>query len=468
MKITILIDFGSTFTKMAVVDTETQHLLFTTKTVSTVQTDASIGLEQCLEQAKKNLGERVVSRSTRLACSSAAGGLRMVVIGLTPTLSMLAGKNAALGAGARVIKSYANFLSRDDISEINTFNPEIILLCGGTDGGDVARVIRNASLLADHLDGHATVVFAGNQEAADDVGLLFRNANKECLNAQNIYPDLNSLNAGPAAEVIRNVFMKRIVNMKGLDKVRQKVGDIIMPTPLAVLKAGNLLAQGSGAEAGLGDLIIIDIGGATTDVHSFCAGRDESGVRLSGAPEPYAKRTVEGDLGLRSSAGSLWDEIDEAIVEEELGKAKGDLLPAIRRRTGDHSFLPDSSDEQSFDSLLSLCATGLAARRHAGRRFSGYCGGAQTIQQGKDLKTVNHIIGTGGPIINNESPARILKAILADPGREQGVLLPEQAEIMIDQHYILFAMGLLSHVDPLCALGVLKNSLKPLGKYQIC
>lgn len=459
-----LIDFGSTFTKMTVVSIKEQKLLFTTKTPSTVKSDASVGMEICLWAAKKFLGSKMFAQCRQVACSSAAGGLRMVVVGLTPTLSMVAGKNAALGAGARVIQSYSHILTLEDVAEINAIKPEIILLCGGVNGGNTDRVIWNASLLADHCNGDATIVFAGNQEVAETVRLLFRHARQECVVAKNIFPVLGTLEAEPAAEVIRGVFMNRIVDLKGLNKVRRQVKDIIMPTPMAVLEAGKLLAKGTGSEHGLGELMIVDIGGATTDIHSFGDTQCSAEVRITGAPEPYAKRTVEGDLGLRSSAQSLWEEIEGSFVVKKLGKSKASFSRSIMRRTNETEFLPETIIEQRLDRLLSEECARLAARRHAGNRSSAYCGGAQIIQKGKNLRGVTHIVGTGGPIVNSEAPVSILKTVLVEKRVEPDVLLPEKAKFMLDQQYILYAMGLLSKFEPTCALKILREELAVLDE----
>ena len=127
MNTAILIDFGSTFTKSAVVSLDSGELIFKAKTPSTVKNDARIGLEICLEEIKNYIGSDNLLKSLRFASSSAAGGLRMVVIGLTPSLSMMAGKNAAYGAGAKVIKAFSYKLTDNDLEEIIKINPEIIL-----------------------------------------------------------------------------------------------------------------------------------------------------------------------------------------------------------------------------------------------------------------------------------------------------------------------------------------------------
>lgn len=77
------------------------------------------------------------------------------------------------------------------------------------------------------------------------------------------------MNTASAEEAIRDQFMNRIVNMKGIGCVRSELGEVLMPTPAAVLAAGTLLSEGSATQKGLGKLMMVDVGGATTDVYSF-------------------------------------------------------------------------------------------------------------------------------------------------------------------------------------------------------
>ena len=84
------------------------------QTPSTVETDITIGLKRGLEDIGLILGGPPVYRH-KLASSSAAGGLRMVAIGLVPDLTVEAAKRAVLGAGAKVVGVYAYRLTEDEI-----------------------------------------------------------------------------------------------------------------------------------------------------------------------------------------------------------------------------------------------------------------------------------------------------------------------------------------------------------------
>ena len=155
----LLIDFGSTYTKLTAVDVEKEEILGTARGITTVETDIMEGLQEGLDVLFAQTGKLEFQRV--LGCSSAAGGLKMVAIGLVPELTAEAAKRAALGAGAKVLGVYCNELSEYEIEEIAALKPEIILLAGGTDGGNKEVILHNARMLCT-LGLDVPVLVAGN------------------------------------------------------------------------------------------------------------------------------------------------------------------------------------------------------------------------------------------------------------------------------------------------------------------
>ena len=98
MSAALLIDFGSTYTKLRAVDLDRARLIGTGQGPSTVATDITVGLKAALQDLEQRIGELPAFRH-RLASSSAAGGLRMVTVGLVRELTAEAARQAALGAG---------------------------------------------------------------------------------------------------------------------------------------------------------------------------------------------------------------------------------------------------------------------------------------------------------------------------------------------------------------------------------
>ena len=446
-----LIDFGSTFTKLVVVDLDEESIVGRYQVPSTVQTDVTIGLQQLLELAKKDHGVEPGGKASMLACSSAAGGLRMITVGLVPALSSEAGIRAALGAGAKVIKSFSYNLNSSDRIEIEHISPDIILLIGGTNGGDSKVIIHNAASLS-KLSCRPPVVVAGNRDAFDEIRDIFGESERKIVFTDNVMPQIGTLSVDPCREAIRQVFTSHIIKAKGIDKALNLVDETIIPTPSAVLKAAELLSDGLEGEAGFGELMVFDVGGATTDVYSIAKGYpSRSEVMSRGLPEPYAKRTVEGDLGVRHNIDTLLE-----MGEVRGAFSKSDLDP-VRQAFADPSRLPGNDQEFTLDGLLAGVAVDVAGERHCGR-IKTVMGsmGELTIQEGKDLSDVRCVIGTGGPIVFARDPVGILKKVLFST-KSSDVLRPKAFDLYVDHRYALYAMGLLSQIEPEKALRIMKK-----------
>lgn len=456
MKPILLIDFGSTYTKLTAVDIDSERLLGTADSYTTVQTDVSEGLNRALEKLHQQTGP--LEYAARYACSSAAGGLRMITSGLVPELTAEAARQASLGAGAKVLKVYSFQLTGDDLQEILQINPDIFLLVGGTDGGNSECILHNASMLAS-ADFSFPVIIAGNRSVARECERIL--SGHEVHVCENVMPRFGVLNTEPTRKKIREIFLNRIVQAKGLSKAAELISGILMPTPSAVMKAMRLLAEGCEGESGIGDLIAVDVGGATTDIYSMADGMPaDSGTVYKGFPEPYAKRTVEGDIGMRYSIRGIVEAagvervcrlsgLPQARVEEliDLLCVHTDLIPE-----------PDT-DLEKLDFALASLAIETAVARHAGSMEETYTlMGLTYVQTGKDLRRVKQVIVTGGSLIRTARTGEIAAHALYSAASPMS-LRPMKAEIRVDRRYILAAMGLLSEYYPQTALRIMKKEL---------
>lgn len=459
MKAYLLIDFGSTYTKLTAVDIENEEIIATAKDITTVETDIMIGFNKAFEKLNESLEGKVVEFIEKLACSSAAGGLKMVAIGLVPELTAEAAKRAALGAGARVLKVYSYELTSKEIEEIKNSKLDIILLAGGTDGGNKECIIHNAKLLA-KAGVTLPIVVAGNKTASDEVEQILSEANLYYKITENVMPRLNALNVEPAREEIRKIFMEKIIEAKGMKNAESYISGILMPTPAAVLKAARVLSEGSDKEEGIGDLMVVDIGGATTDVHSLADGEPtKPGVTVRGLEEPFAKRTVEGDLGMRYSALSLWEASGTRKLQKYLKDKSIDVEASCRYRSENIRMVPATEEEIKFDEAMAKVATEIAMERHVGTIESVYSPmGVVFAQTGKDLLEVKYFIGTGGVLVHSSNPGDILKAGAFDPNNPT-YLKPQKPEYLLDKTYILSAMGLLAEHHPDIAVRIMKKYL---------
>jgi uncharacterized protein (TIGR01319 family) len=448
----LLIDFGSTFTKLRAIDLDAAQIIGSGQGPSTVATDVSEGLSAAQSDMEARIGG-LPDFKYRLACSSAAGGLGMVTVGLVRELTAEAAKQAALGAGAKLTGAYSYGLTPADIADIEAQGPDIILLAGGTDGGNANVILENAGKLAASVVA-CPIVVAGNRDAAPEVEGILKAAGKPVIVAANVMPEFGVLEVEPARTAIRKVFIDRIVHAKGIDKAADMFDAVLMPTPAAVLDGAKLLSEGVPGTPGLGALVVVDVGGATTDVHSVASGAPTGeGVIQHGLPEPHLKRSVEGDLGMRINALTIAEAagLDTIAVAAgvDAGRA-GDLLDAL---AGDIERLPEAgSDAARFDQALAAAALGLAVTRHAGSlSLVQTVTGPVSVQTGKDLSAIEILIGTGGVLAHGENPAATLAAGLADPAQPQS-LKPKAPALLLDSDYVLYAVGLLAAVDPEAAL----------------
>ena len=459
MNAALLIDFGSTWTKLRAIDVESGDLVGSAQAPSTVTTDVNIGLDAALAALSRAMGT-VPAFSCRLACSSAAGGLRMVTIGLVRELTAEAARQAALGAGARLIGSFAYRLTDGDVANIASLAPDLVLLCGGTNGGNATVILHNAHALARSAIG-APVIVAGNREATDEIVALLAQHGRVAIGAANVLPDLDTLDIEPARAAIRDVFMQRIVSAKGIDRASERIDRVLMPTPAAVLDAAQLIADGVEGREGFGPLAVIDPGGATTDVHSIGAGEPATpGVIRHGLPDPYAKRTVEGDLGMRHNAGAIVAAVGLEALAGAARLSHDAAASAIARIEARTEMLPATDAEHRLDDALVRVAVDVAMARHAGTIETVFTAqGPVQVQRGKDLSDVAWLIGTGGAIAHAADRASILRVALRDERKPQQ-LRPRAPRLAVDADYLLYAIGLLAQVDRVAAFDCARRHLR--------
>ena len=460
MKPVLLIDFGSTYTKVTAVDVEGEQILGTAQSFTTIETDINDGLNNALSILQEKTGK--LDFAETYACSSAAGGLRMITSGLVPELTGEAAKLASLGAGAKVIGIYAFQLTEDDIEDIKSQKPDIFLLVGGTDGGNTECILHNAKMLAT-LEPSFPIVIAGNRTAARQCQRILEG--HEIYTCPNVMPKFGVLHIEPTQKQIREIFLNRIIQAKGLSKATALLSDIMMPTPSAVLQAMNLLAQGCEDERGIGDLVAVDVGGATTDIYSIADGMPEQmNTVFKGLPEPYAKRTVEGDIGMRYSIQGIVDAAGLRRISQLSGLSEDrvtELVTYLRQNT---DTVPNGDTElEALDYALASMAIEEAVRRHAGTIEETYTMmGLTYVQEGKNLTKVKQIVVTGGSLIHTKRTAEIASHALYSPAQPAS-LRPKAASVWVDRSYILAAMGLLSSHYPQTALRIMKKELEYHG-----
>lgn len=457
MRALLLSDFGSTFTKLCAVDPEREEILGTAAAYTTIESDIFEGFEKALGILEKQVGKLDII--DHKACSSAAGGLRMVVSGLVPELTAEAAKLAALGAGAKVTRVFHHELTDDDLDEIAALKPDIFLLTGGTDGGNQNCILANAEALVD-IHFAKPIVVAGNRSCNRKIRHMFEQAGLDFEICENVMPGLNQINIKPAQDEIRKVFLDQIVEAKGLSRIKSMISDIMLPTPAAMLTAMELLADGHDSEPGIGDLLGVDLGGATTDIYSIADGLPETNnTIMKGLKEPRSKRTVEGDIGMRYSLKGIVDAVGLPLLAERAGVAEEDFQAFIDIIHDHKDHVPTNPQEQRIDEALAASAIGVAVERHCGSLEEVFTPmGKGYVQTGKDLRKIEQLVLTGGAIVH--SPRAQELARFATWSEGDGLILkPQKVQVLLDRKYILSAMGVLSQTYPAMALRIMKKEL---------
>ena len=389
-----------------------------------------------------------------LACSSAGGGLRIAVVGNEELVTAEAGRRVALSSGGRVVHVASGRLTRDGLRALRADQPDVVLLVGGTDGGNAEVLLACATTLA-KARWRGPVVVAGNVDARDEVASLLDGGGTPYVLADNVVPQIGVLAPASARAAIREMFLRHVIGGKHLSSRADFTAMVRGATPDVVLTAVELLAQGLDAEhPGAGDVVVVDVGGATTDVHSVVElDPEDAGLGREVVATVPVSRTVEGDLGMRWSAVPT---VEEGLAAGLLDDAER-MRAAAEVRRADPAFLPVSEDDRRDDEAIATAAVGVALRRHAGRQQVGYSSGGRVVERsGKDLREIDLLVGSGGVLRNNDADVagRVLGAVTGDdvPG---GWQLPRAPRTVVDHDYVLAPAGLLAAEHPRAAHALL-------------
>lgn len=461
----LIIDIGSTYTK--------QRLFKDYELMATVQSPTTVdnvykGIKIGQDIIKQTLKEEKIEVKHVLASSSAAGGLRMVAMGYMARVTAKAAKEVAMNSGSKILEIVSNEdLPKYRVQILKEINPDIILLAGGTDFGDEDSLIENASLIVESQV-KGVVVIAGNINAQSKAAKILGDGRISHIRVPNIMPTIHKLRVKEARETIHREFIKQITKAQGLSILQEEItNDKIIPTPGAVLMASELLAGGTYLEKGIGEIIIVDLGGATTDIHSVIPGLanledEEIGLIVSNEKQ-VSYRTVEGNLGMRISAMGVLDTINPKAILLKRGIKDEELLEEFisycRKMEEMPRYIASNDKEYMFDTFIAEAAVEIALKRHAGfisTTTDPVTGVVPGMPVGRDLRNVNIIIGVGG-IFSHRNPSES-KDIIKNALKDKGIsLLPNNPKILIDEDYILYTGGIISEIDEDYAFQVLKK-----------
>ncbi|MCR5034294.1 MAG: glutamate mutase L [Clostridia bacterium] len=416
---------------------------------SVLEGDVRVGLQGAIDDLCAKKGIDSLEYDEMLATSSAAGGLKMTVHGLVYDMTARAAKEAALGAGGIIHFVTAGRLRRTDLAKIKEIQPNLILIAGGVDYGERDTALDNAEKIR-ALGLKTPIIYAGNVENQEEMELIFdEESGQKLYNVENVYPKIDDMNVEPCRKVIQDAFEDHITNAPGMEHVRDMVNGPIVPTPGAVMQATRLLNEC------IGEVVVIDVGGATTDVHSVCRESDNV-ARILTAPEPFAKRTVEGDLGVYVNRMKVIESIGEEEFREKAAEAGFDPDKTLET----YRAIPKNEDEIKMVEILTEEAVMKAVDRHAGQiRYIYGPSGRSTVAEGKDLTPIKYIVGTGGALTRLPHREEIMSRICEYDQTGTKLFPTHHAKIAVDNDYIMASLGVLSVKHREGAIKLLEKSL---------
>jgi uncharacterized protein (TIGR01319 family) len=326
-----------------------------------------------------------------ISTSSAGGGLQMMVAGVVLEMTAESAERAALGAGAIVMDALAvndKRLPHERIERIRALRPDMILLAGGTDGGDVSKVVEMAEQIAAAdprprlgISYQLPIIFAGNKDAIpkiqDTLGKKFA-----LTITSNIRPTLEKENPWEARQKIQDLFEEHVMaQAPGYNKLIEWCGAPIMPTPAAVGLIIRTIAQKEGI-----NVIGVDIGGATTDVFSY--------FNVGG--QGLFNRSVSANLGMSYSVSNVMAEagLENVMRWASFEIGEEDLRNRIKNKMIRPTTIPQLLDELIIEQGLAREALRLAFAQHKVLAV-----GLKGVQQQRDIGDAFDQGDSGGSLI---------------------------------------------------------------------
>jgi uncharacterized protein (TIGR01319 family) len=472
-------DCGSTTTKAVLIERGPDGYRLVTRgeaptTVEAPFEDVTRGVLNAVKEVEELRGRRLLDGDRilspqqgedgvdlYLSTSSAGGGLQMMVSGLVMQMTGESAQRAALGAGAIVMDVIALNDGRrphEKIRRMRQLRPDMILLSGGTDGGDVRRVTEMAEIIA-AADPRARlgagyelpVIYAGNQDAARMV--------QDCLGkvtalsvVPNLRPTLERENLKPARDAIHDLFMEHVMaHAPGYKKLMTWSPVPIMPTPGAV---GLIIEKV--AKRDRMAVVGVDIGGATTDVFSV--------FRVPGTEDTVFNRTVSANLGMSYSVSNV---MAEAGIENILRWVPFPVDEVELRNRIKNKMIRPTTIPQTLDDLVIEQAICREALRLSFEQHKALAVGLKGKQTARDISDTFEQAGSGATLVDLMDLGLLVGSggVLSHaPRRAQSMLmmmdafLPEGVtELAVDSIFMTPQLGVLSTVHEEAATQVFER-----------
>ncbi|PUA33652.1 MAG: methylaspartate mutase [Zestosphaera tikiterensis] len=443
--------------------------------------DVTKGVRNAVKEVEELTGHKIIDYSTEelkfimpyrgnktgidvyVSTSSAGGGLQMLVMGVVKSITAESAQRAALGAGAIVMDVIAVDDGRETHEKVNIvrfLRPDMVLLAGGTDGGDKTHVLEMAEVLAVAkpkprfgVSYRLPVIYAGNKNAREDIKRILSSDFFDVRVVDNIRPQIEVERVEPARNAILELFMEHVMaHAPGYEKLMKLTSTDIMPTPAAEGLMIRTFAEMKGV-----NVLGVGMGGATTNVYSVFDGR--------------FLRTVSANLGMSYSIGNVFKEagIDNVRRWIPFDMTDEDIMSIVYNKMIRPTTIPMTLEDLVVEHAIARESIRMAFNHHKylarelkgvkkERTISDIFEEVKAEETYIDMMRVNYIIGTGGLL--SRAPRRAQSMIiLIDAFQPIGFTY-----VMQDSVFMIPHLGVLSKLYKEIALEIFeKECLVPLG-----
>ncbi|MDA3837471.1 MAG: glutamate mutase L [Candidatus Delongbacteria bacterium] len=473
----LIVDIGSTTTKGLLLENKEGKLVFNSQfdaptTVEKPFEDVNVGLEKVIHGLEEKSNIDIYDENKKiiipfLATSSAGGGLQVLLFGLTKSDTGKAVEASAYGAGAVIMETFTvddKVPEMDKMRMIRELHPDMVLIAGGIDGGGIWGILRQAEILSLSEprskfmpEEKIPLVFCGNVMARGFIQQMLGDS-FIVHTTENIRPNLEDFNPQPVREKVHQLFMENVMeNAPGYKAVTKQVTENILPTPSGVQLMINSYARKHNE-----NMILVDMGGATTDVFSSI--------------KSELHRTVSANIGMSYSISNILKEagVDQILFNINSILDEKDVRNYISNKMLNPSYVPQNKEERFVELSCAIEGVRYSWSQHKQmntqvhnigflerRRKQLFLGELNSFEEvfgfnnNKEVSfqnsDINLLIGAGGVISSSEKDEDIVFIL------NEGFLPSGITDLAVDRYFKSPHLGILTKLNEDQALDLFEN-----------